>query len=96
MKTSAKMTFHPRTVGLLVTVLLAAGSLSSCTNEQKAKSALLDAGYHPIEVKGYGWFQCSEDDVFATRFKAWSADSSRVVTGCVCQGWFKGSTIRLD
>ena len=53
MKTSAKMTFHPRTVGLLVTVLLAAGSFSSCTNEQKAKSALLDAGYHPIEVKGY-------------------------------------------
>lgn len=75
--------------------LLVAG-LMSCTNPSGAKKALIDSGYHPIEVKGYGWFDCSESDVYATRFKAYSADCTRVVTGCVCQGFFKGKTVRLD
>ncbi len=76
--------------------LLLAVGLSSCTNKNEAEKALKDSGYHPIEVGGYGWFDCSEDDMYATKFKAYSHDSSRVVTGCVCQGIFKGKTIRLD
>jgi hypothetical protein len=68
----------------------------SCTNKKGAENALKDAGYHPIEVGGYGWFDCSEDDMYATRFRAYSPDSSRIVKGCVCQGMFKGKTIRLD
>jgi hypothetical protein len=76
--------------------LLLAVGLSSCTNKNEAEKALKDSGYHPIEVGGYGWFDCSEDDMYATKFKAYSPDSSRVVTGCVCQGIFKGKTIRLD
>lgn len=69
---------------------------SSCTNEKAARKTLLDSGFHPIEVGGYGMFDGSQDDVFKTRFKAYSPDSSRIVTGCVCSGWIKGSTIRLD
>lgn len=71
-------------------------SLQSCTATDDAREALKDAGYHPIKVGGYGWFSCSEDDFYATKFKAYSPDKSRVVEGCVCQGFWKGKTIRLD
>jgi hypothetical protein len=68
----------------------------SCTNISGTEKALHDLGYYPIEVGGYGWFDCGKDDFFATRFKAYSQDSSRVVSGCVCEGVLKGKTIRLD
>lgn len=77
-------------------LILVIGTLASCTNVDGAKSALLDAGYHPIKVGGYSFFSCSEDDFYHTEFKAYSPDSSRIVTGSVCQGLFKGKTIRLD
>ena len=76
---------------ILIIVLLA-----SCTSEKRAEKALLDAGYNPIEVGGYAWFKCAEHDVFRTKFKAYSPDGSREVSGAVCSGWFKGNTIRLD
>jgi hypothetical protein len=66
------------------------------TNREAATKALLDSGYHPIDVGGYGILKCSEDDWYKTNFRAYSPDSTRIVTGCVCQGFFKGSTIRLD
>lgn len=68
----------------------------SCEKKNEARKALLDSGFHPIKVGGYGWADCSKDDVYRTRFTAYSQDSSRVVTGCVCQGFWKGKTIRLD
>lgn len=70
--------------------------LFSCTDKKSAKKALLDSGFHPIEVGGYGWFDGSKDYIFKTRFKAYSPDSSRIVSGCVCSGLFKGSTVRID
>lgn len=70
--------------------------LTSCTDESGALDALLKAGYHPITVGGYSCFACGEDDTFATKFTAYSSDSSMIVTGTVCSGWFKGKTIRLD
>lgn len=80
---------------LLITLLISS-FFSSCTKEDSATIALKQAGYHPIKVGGYGFFNCSEDDVFATRFTAYSNDSSMIVKGCVCEGFFKGKTIRLD
>lgn len=77
-------------------LILALFIIASCTNKKGATRAIIDAGYHPIEVGGYGWWDCSKGDKIQTRFKAYSADSSRIVTGCVCEGWFKGKTIRLD
>ena len=82
-------------VGIIVFFILV--GLTGCTNPDGAKEALKDAGYKgPITIQGHGWFDCSEDDFYATRFKAYSPDSTRIVTGCVCQGFFKGKTIRLD
>ena len=69
---------------------------ATCTDEVGAKDALIKAGYHPIEVGGYGYFQGSEDDTYVTKFKAYSPDSSQIVTGVVCSGVMKGKTIRLD
>lgn len=59
-----------------------------------AKRALLDANYHPIEVGGFKMLACSHGDLYTTKFTAYSPDSSRVVSGVVCKGLFKGSTIR--
>ena len=84
------------TVLFIIAIMLILLSLSSCTRPKSAERILISAGYHPIEVGGYSFFSCSEDDHFATKFKAYSPDSSRIVTGAVCQGWLKGGTIRLD
>lgn len=85
-----------RVLSYVIYSVLAVVIFSSCTNSNGAKEALKDAGYHPIEVGGYGWFSCGEDDFYSTKFKAYSPDSSRIVEGSVCQGFFKGKTIRLD
>jgi hypothetical protein len=61
-----------------------------------ATEAVKAHGFHPIEVGGYAWFACGDDDTFQTKFKAYTADSTRVVSGAVCQGLFKGKTLRLD
>ena len=71
--------------------------ITSCTDNDSAREALKDAGYkEPYKIGGYGFAECSQGDVYATRFKAWNVDSTRQVSGCVCSGWFKGKTIRLD
>jgi len=77
---------------LVTTVVLAV----SCTDVEGAKETLLDSGYHPIEVGGHGWFQGGEGDVYCTKFKAYSPDSTRIVKGVVTKGLLKGSTVRLD
>lgn len=72
-------------------------SLTSCfTDVEGSKKALIESGYHPISVGGYGWFSGGKEDFFVTKFKAYSTDSTQIVTGVVCKGIFKGKTIRLD
>lgn len=81
----------------IIAILLMTLFCASCTDKDGANKALLDSGYKPIEIGGYGWFSGSKNDTFVTKFKAYSPnDSTRIVTGVVCRGWFKGSTIRLD
>jgi hypothetical protein len=80
----------------IIFALVMAGSifmLSSCTDEPTARKVLLNAGLHDIQMTGYKAFACSEDDIFHTGFSAVNRDGN-VVTGVVCQGVFKGSTIR--
>ena len=81
---------------LLFCILAAA--LFSCTDEDGARNTLLNAGFNPISVGGYGWFSGSKCDAFITKFKAYAPnDSTRIVTGVVCKGLFlKSSTIRFD
>jgi hypothetical protein len=77
----------------LIAVVLILGT--GCVNHDHAQKALDDAGMTNITTGGYGWMACSEDDTFATRFQATNVNG-KTVTGTVCSGLFKGSTIRYD
>jgi hypothetical protein len=69
--------------------------LSGCTAPDRTVRVLEDAGYSNIEIQGYAWFSCSEDDTYATRFTA-QGPTGRQASGAVCAGLLKGATIRLD
>lgn len=70
-------------------------SIASCTNEDKTRKTLEDAGYTGIEITGYRAFMAGKDDTYSTGFKAISP-SGTPVTGAVTGGGFKGYTIRFD
>ncbi len=78
---------------LALAALFSATALSACTDNKGAQEALTKAGYTDIETTGYKMFACSEDDNFATGFRARNA-RGQVVEGTVCGAVFKGSTIR--
>lgn len=70
--------------------------LCGCTNPIDTKRILTENGYKNIELFGYGWFSCSKDDAYATKFKALSPSGSTIY-GTVCEGFiFKNATIRFS
>lgn len=69
--------------------------LSACTNGDGAVRALEGAGYTNIKITGYRILGCSDDDTFHTGFTA-KGSNGKPVSGVVCSGVLKGSTIRLD
>lgn len=79
-------------IGIL---LLATLLISGCTNPGSAKKLLEDNGYTQVQITGYKPFACSDDDYFHTGFVAMSP-AGKPVSGVVCSGILKGSTIRFD
>lgn len=79
---------------ILLTTIVSV-SCTSTSDFQKAKQKLEQQGYTEVEKTGYDWFCCGEDDSFSTGFKAKDIEGN-VVTGCICSGVMKGSTIRFD
>lgn len=77
-----------------VTVVLL-GLLYGCTSSSNADRILKSSGYTDIQLNGYAFFGCSKNDLFHDSFTAKSVNGT-VVSGVVCSGIFKGSTIRLD
>lgn len=69
--------------------------IASCTNHEKAIEVLQKQGYTNIEITGYEFGACAEEDVFHTGFIA-TSPSGYVVSGLVCSGWINGSTIRFE
>ena len=66
---------------------------TACTSQKDANNALTSAGYTNIKTNGYGWFSCSNDDFYRTKFIATNV-RGKIVTGTVCSGlFFKNSTI---
>lgn len=65
-----------------------------CTRPDEARKVLGQAGYTDIKPGGYCVFCCSKDDTFHTEFTA-KGPTGQPVSGVVCSGWMKGSTIRL-
>ena len=80
----------------VIFVALLAVLVSGCTSKDGAERALKGAGYTEIEIGGYAFFACDgKSDTFATSFTAKGPTGMRV-SGAVCSGFLKGSTIRLD
>lgn len=68
--------------------------LSACTDTNTANRVLQAQGFTKIEILGYSPFGCSEDDLYHTKFLAYS-QSGQIVTGVVCSAPFKGATVRF-
>jgi len=78
-----------------VLVVLGSVALAGCTDADGAVRAVAAQGLSDVQTTGYRFLGCSEDDVFRTGFEATTAAGHRV-SGVVCSGWFKGSTVRFD
>jgi hypothetical protein len=65
------------------------------TDPAGATKTLDDGGFTQIQTGGYSWFGCGKGDLYHTEFKAKNAQGKEV-SGVVCKGLFKGSTIRFD
>lgn len=76
-------------------MIIAAIILSGCSASDTATKALEGAGYSEVNITGYKFFGCSEDDTFHTGFIAKGVNGKQV-TGVVCSGLLKGATIRTD
>lgn len=76
-------------------MLLFAITLPGCTQPNEAEYLLRTQGFKNIQVTGYNFFACSEDDMFHTGFSAIAPNGQRV-SGTVCGGWLKGKTVRFD
>jgi len=71
-------------------------ALAGCTDGPDARRVLEENGFTQVHTGGHAGSACdSGSDVYATRFTA-VAPSGHVVSGAVCKGWFKGSTIRFE
>jgi hypothetical protein len=82
---------HRLIAAILIVLLFSAG----CTDEKGARRVLQQNGYTNITITGYRPFMGSEDDQYSTGFTAISPSGQRV-SGSVCSGVLKGSTIRFD
>ncbi len=88
MKTFIKTFIFVFTVALLM-------NISGCSSSESAQRILAEQGYTNIHITGYTLFGCSEDDAYHTGFNAVSPNGTKV-TGVVCSGILKSSTIRLN
>lgn len=79
---------------LFVCVVLAI-CLIPRVDSQGTIDTLEKQGYTEVEITGWRPFAASEEDLYATGFKA-KSPSGQTVTGTVCSGLFKGKTIRFD
>jgi major membrane immunogen (membrane-anchored lipoprotein) len=80
---------------LIAIILILTTLITSCTSPDSTTRIVSDAGYTNVQTTGYRIFGCSDDDTFRTGFQAISANGKKV-SGVVCGGILKGSTIRLD
>ncbi len=61
--------------------------------DDAARRVLEAQGITVIELGGYDFFACSEDDMYRTRFEG-VGPTGKPVSGTVCSGWLKGATVR--
>ena len=64
------------------------------TDNAGAARTLEIQGFTPIRPNGYSLFGCSQDDLWRTEYIA-KAPNGSTVRVVVCEGIFKGSTVRI-
>ena len=84
----------------LVSIGLMAGLVAAFCNPlwvvpAGATDTLDSHGFTNIETTGYSWFGCGRGDLWHTKFTA-TNQNGKEVSGVVCKGLLKGSTMRLD
>ena len=80
---------------LLLIGLLALPLAACSVSPTDAERALHAMGIKQVKMGGYAFFGCGEKDTFKSTFEGVGADGQRV-TGVVCAGLFKGTTVRFD
>lgn len=87
--------FIMRMIAAVVIVGVCSITITACSDPTTAERALKAAGYTEIVLSGWGPFAgCGNEDAFATRFSA-KGPTGVPVSGVVCSGLLKSSTIRL-
>jgi len=81
-------------IGIVVALALAGCGVAPTDGTR----VLEDAGYTDVVIGGAEilFSGCGEGDTFKSSFTAKSIATGRAVTGSLCQGWFKGITIRVN
>lgn len=64
------------------------------TDPDRSRNTLEAQGFTDIQIGGYKWGACGEDDYYSTEFTA-TNPTGRRVSGVVCCGHYKGCTIRF-
>ncbi len=73
-------------------------ALVGCTDAQTATRVLNAQGYKDVQITGFRYFGCGEQDQYRTGFKA-TGPGGQQVEGVVCSGFSffgKSSTVRID
>lgn len=82
-----------------ILLVAAALALTACSDGPSAVRTLARQGYTNITTTGYSFFGCdmgkNSGDTFSTGFEA-TAPNGEHVSGVVCKGFLKGSTVRLN
>ena len=72
------------------------GLLHGCNHsEEHAKDLLKQMNFTNVRLTGKAFLACSTEDIYQDNFSA-IAPNGKLVTGTVCSGIFKSSTIRFD
>lgn len=83
-------------------ISLALYMVCGCVDQDTAERVLANHGVQNVELRGYAFGQCSEDDMFASEFSGTrreitaSGDVVEVpVSGVICCGLIKLCTVRF-
>lgn len=81
-------------IKLLLTITLCAILAGCGVNTKEANKVLEAQGMTEVQINGYSWFGCGEEDVFRSKFTAKSVVGEEI-SGSICGGILKGYTIRF-
>jgi hypothetical protein len=80
-------------VSLLCLICFSFSFFETKNNFDNVEKILTEQGYTNIDLDGYDFFGCGQEDIYRTKFIATNSNN-KTVEGTVCCGFFKKCTIR--